>query len=221
MKKKKAMSASIIGGSDGPTSIFIAEHSDKNIYWRIRNYFRSRKLKKKRAKAMKSIKPDPHTIDELVSYAITKYHAKEQDNKNPLTDMRFRNLKAALVMKYCPELAGEMPMSLQKEDYRNEEAIKAYLDSCRKYQESAQSVDNSAFPMDYHCYLIEVKGHGEVYMEIDKTHGVMGADFTVRQADKSNVEHIWKDIYLYYGVSEEDIRNDSERLHTLLAVLMT
>ncbi len=214
------MSASIIGGSDGPVSIFIAG-KEKNIYWRLRCHFRKWKHEKKREKVMESITPRPHSMDELVSYITSEYDAREQSRSDSLIQMRYGNLKAALVMKNCPELAGEMPKPLKKTDYQNKEAVKAYLDSCQIYQEAAQNVDDSAFPMDYHCYLIEVDGHGEVYVEMDKVHGVMGADFTVRQADKRPVERIWKDIYLYYGVSKEDILHDTERLRNLVEVLMT
>lgn len=214
------MSASIIGGSDGPTSIFIAGNKEKNIYWRIRCNYRRRKDKKKREKVMKFITPQPHSMDELISYITSKYHARELNRSDSMFIMRYRNLKAALVMRKCPELAGEMPKSLKKADYQNKEAVKAYLDGCQKYQEAAQNVDDSAFPMDYHCYLIEVEGHGEVYVEMDKIHDAMGADFTVRQADKRPVERIWKDIYLYYGVSKEDIFQNTERLRNLVEVLV-
>lgn len=67
-------SISIIGGADGPTSIFIAGKSDKvKLTTRIQNYFR--KLKSNRVK--KRITANPHTLEEVVELMKREYGAEE------------------------------------------------------------------------------------------------------------------------------------------------
>lgn len=48
--KKSAGAVSIIGGADGPTSVFIAGRTEKNIFKRFQMYIRNRKYRRKRGK---------------------------------------------------------------------------------------------------------------------------------------------------------------------------
>ena len=62
---KVAGSVSIIGGADGPTSIFIAGKGGRvKLTTRIRNYFRI--VKRNRIK--KKITANPHTLEEVVEW---------------------------------------------------------------------------------------------------------------------------------------------------------
>ena len=62
---KGAGGVSIIGGADGPTSIFIAGKGGKiKFTTRIRNYFR--KIKRERIK--RQITANPHTLEEVVEW---------------------------------------------------------------------------------------------------------------------------------------------------------
>ena len=96
---------SIIGGADGPTSIFIAGKSDKvKLTTRIQNYFR--KLKRNRVK--KRITANPHTLEEVVELMKREYGAEEvsQQSHNYLEQRKC--LKASLVMRHRPDLLGEL-----------------------------------------------------------------------------------------------------------------
>ena len=70
MKEKSKSQVSIIGGADGPTSIFIAGRTRKKpLKVRIQNiiYRYRRKIVEKKVVA------DAHTLDELVQYAMNTY----------------------------------------------------------------------------------------------------------------------------------------------------
>jgi hypothetical protein len=70
MKEKSKSEVSIIGGADGPTSIFIAGRTRKKpLKVRIRNiiYRYRRKIVEKKVVA------DSHTLDELVQYAMNRF----------------------------------------------------------------------------------------------------------------------------------------------------
>ena len=69
MKNKRKSSVSIIGGADGPTSIFIAGKSDKRpLKVRIKNVI----YKCKRKRVEKRIVAGSHTLNEVVEYAMSR-----------------------------------------------------------------------------------------------------------------------------------------------------
>ena len=71
---KVASSVSIIGGADGPTSIFIAGKGGKvKLTTRIKNYFR--KMRRNRIK--KRITANPHTLEEVVEWLKREHGAVE------------------------------------------------------------------------------------------------------------------------------------------------
>ena len=70
MKEKSKSEVSIIGGADGPTSVFIAGHSKKQpLKLRIKNSI----YRYKRKKVEKTIVANPHSLSETVRYAKEKY----------------------------------------------------------------------------------------------------------------------------------------------------
>ena len=69
---KGAGGVSIIGGADGPTSIFIAGKGGKiKLTTRIRNYF----YKIKRDRIKRQITANPHTLEEVVEWLKREYGA--------------------------------------------------------------------------------------------------------------------------------------------------
>ena len=71
---KSAGSVSIIGGADGPTSIFIAgKGGTVKLTRRIQNYF----CKIKRNRIKKRITANPHTLEEVVELLKREYGAVE------------------------------------------------------------------------------------------------------------------------------------------------
>ena len=74
MEQKSKNGVSIIGGADGPTSIFIAGHSEKQpLKVRIKNSI----YRYKRKKVEKTIVANPHSLSETVQYAKEKYGLTE------------------------------------------------------------------------------------------------------------------------------------------------
>lgn len=80
MKKEHQNPATIgiIGGADGPTSVFISNNKmNRSIKQRLKKYIRHCKRKK----AAKEIVAGTHTIEELVQYAKSTYGAVEANHK--------------------------------------------------------------------------------------------------------------------------------------------
>lgn len=72
---KRAEAVTVIGGADGPTSVFLVGRINEKKKWkdRIRTYF----YKKKRSRVEKRITADFHTARETASYIKSRYHGVE------------------------------------------------------------------------------------------------------------------------------------------------
>lgn len=135
---------SIIGGADGPTSIFIAgETGKRSLKVRIRNII----YKYKRRIVETKVSANAHTLEEF-------YHLYELKNE----------------VKYE---SGHEP-----------------------------GIDG-----------------GYIEMGIDYIWNILGISYSGGRKARKRFEKISRDLYVYYGVSEEDIRNKTERYSALVTAL--
>ena len=90
-----AGSISVIGGTDGPTSIFIAGKDSKvRLATRIQSYFG--KIKRNRMK--RRITANPHTLEEVVEWLKREYGAVEVSQQSHNYLEQRKGLKTSLVM---------------------------------------------------------------------------------------------------------------------------
>lgn len=74
MKERSSEALSIIGGADGPTSVFIADKFGKKpLKAKMKGFF----YQCRRRRVEKRIVPGAHTLEEVVVYAKEKYRAAE------------------------------------------------------------------------------------------------------------------------------------------------
>lgn len=219
--KKSAKAVSIIGGADGPTSIFIAgRHKEKNIFRRIKTACTNKKYKVKRALAAKSIVPNPHTIKEVILYIKQQYSAIEADASYYCYNNRKRGMKMALIQREKPELLGGEKHFNPPSDFHDMEAVNKWLrklnDWIHDCEKKTDLISNDVFPVDYHLFLIQKEDQGTLEVEIETLRPLLSVSWS---GDKKVMEPISKDIYLYYGVSKKDIEEKTERYLSLLAFL--
>lgn len=218
---KLATSVSIIGGADGPTSVFLvgSKHKDKNLFRRIKHKLINRKYKKKRALAEKSIVPSMHTMEETIQYMKQQYAASEAGTSYQFYEKRKADMKYSLIQRQRPELLGEEIKLLPPEDFSDKQAVSdwqkniiALTDECRR---KSDLVPHEIFPTDYHLFIIN-RGDGRLEIEVDTFHQVISVSYS---GEKKVMEPILKDIHLYYGVAKEDIEQKTERYQMLVTVL--
>ena len=194
MIEKSKSGVSIIGGADGPTSIFIAgKIQKKSLKVKIRNAI----YKYKHKRAEKKIVAGAHTLNELVQYALNKYDLVE--------------------IKHKPEVLGEMK-DIPKPDISNEESVRQYLDKIKARGEMIAEMSDDIIPMNFHLYEIRI-GDDVLEMEIDYIWNIFGISYSGNRKVMKKFEKISKDLYLYYGVSEDDIKKRTERYSSLVAAL--
>lgn len=127
MIEKSKSGVSIIGGADGPTSIFIAGRTQKRpLKVKIRNAI----YKYKRKRAEKKIVAGAHTLNELVRYAMNKYDLIEINVAERKYIVQRINLKESLILQHKQEVLGEMK-DIPTPDISNEESVRQYLDKIK------------------------------------------------------------------------------------------
>ncbi|MBD5548441.1 MAG: sodium ion-translocating decarboxylase subunit beta [Lachnospiraceae bacterium] len=211
---------SIIGGADGPTAIFVAGRKEKNLLKRIKIAFLNRQYKRKRALAEKSIIPDAHTLEEVIHYIQQRYDAVEADCPYPYYLSKKRSMKYNLIKRLNPKLLGEEKQILPPADFNDRQAVSewqqqidAWIKEC---QEKTDAVSYEVFPTDYHLFIINKGNLGSLEVEMDTLHPTLSISYS---GDHKIMQSILKDIYLYFGVSKEDIDRRTERYTSLLSAL--
>lgn len=225
MDKKAARSVSIIGGADGPTSIFIVGKGgkEKNIFRRIKNRLRNERYDRKRKKAQKRIVPGAHTMEETAAYIEDRYGAKEASSSYRSYDERKKQMKCSLLQRERPELFDKKPEITpikDTDDIRDREKLNQWerqiKEQVRYCEETAAQVPDEEFPIDYHIYIIDRGDEGHMEIETENNRQIFGISWSGKKEIMSSIA---KDIYLYYGVTKEDIENRSERYQSLVTEL--
>ena len=212
---KGAGNVSIIGGADGPTSIFIAGKGGKvKLSTRIQNYFR--KIKRNRIK--KRITANPHTLEEVVQWLKREYGAVEVSQQSHNYLEQRNSLKASLIMRHRPDLLGEL-MNLEPPKGENVEALKEFWEQIQERERRAEEIADDIFPMDFHIYKIRCPGNGMMQVSVETVRQMLDGSCSGDKKTMKQLRKLFKKIYLYYGVTAEDIKNETDRYKSLLGVL--
>lgn len=218
--QKKKMAGTIIHGADGPTTVFIAGNSrDGNGIRRIRTWMQRKRYQRKRARTAAGLIAEAHSLTEVCVYIREKYHAEEVDASDFRYQEQYKSLKASMIHKYRPELLGEPLETYIPEDVTDVEAVQNYLEKCEEQMQQAAEVPPEQFPFDFHQYQITVDGCGSLDIVIDFTHDFISYSYSAEKGGRRVMDGIVRDIWLYYGVSKEDIEQESERMQALLTIL--
>lgn len=216
MAGKSACSIGIIGGADGPTSVFVAGRSKKPpLKLRIKNAFH----KRRRKRVEKTITANPHTLEEVIQYLQDTYGAVEVSQESRDYQEQRKNWKESLIIQHKPELLGELGALKRPENY-DEDSLMKFFEQVELRRERAVSIPDEMIPMDFRIYEVNAEV-GRIQFEIDIVWDIFGSSYSGNKREIRQLKKISKDAYLYYGVTEEDIAKKSQRYKSLLAALST
>lgn len=211
--RKVAAAVSIIGGADGPTSLFLAGKSGDDSRLKAKHEKKMRRIADK-------IPTDPHTLEEVEQYLQDKYHAVCLDGEREETRGQERAMRSTMVFKHRPELLRTPEPEVPKPD--DPEALKQFEEQIKKRFQEAEEVSAEEFPLDFHCYQITPEGEEDTQLiiNVERRYQELQVSYTMgKSGDKAALEAIVKDVYLYYGVSQEDKEKCTERFMVLANVL--
>lgn len=213
--RKTVKEVSIIGGADGPTSIFLVGKRKKPS---LSNQIRMACYKRKKRRIEKKIRINPHTLEEVVIYMKNKYSAREISKKSYNYQEQYRCLRESLIVQHKPELLGEF-LEVKKPKVYNEISLKKFWNRIEQRRKKAESISGKEFPMDFHIYKIKSAKLGEIHIGIDLIWGVLDCSYSGDQKKMKQLKQIVKDIVRYYGITEEDKKNHSKRYESLVTTL--
>ena len=214
MKGKSKSGVSIIGGADGSTSIFIAGRAQKRpLKVRIRSIL----YRFKRKRAEKKVVAGEHTLDELVQYAKNSYNLIETNSSERKYIEQQNNLKESLILQHKPEILGEMK-DIPKPNIYNEKSIREYLCKIEARREMIAEMPDNVIPMKFHLYEIRI-GDDSLEMDIDYIWNIFAISYSGNKKVMKQFQKISKDLYIFYGVSEDDIKKKTERYLSLVTAL--
>lgn len=193
-------------GSSGRTRKKPLKVRIRNIIYRYR-----RKIVEKKVVA------DSHTLDELVQYAMNTYNLIETNSTERKYIEQQKNLKESLILQHKPEVLGEMK-DIPKPDVSNEESVREYFCKIKTRSEMIAEMPDNVIPMNFHLYEIRI-GDDSLEMEIDYIWNIFGISYSGNKKVMKQFEKISKDLHIYYGVSEDDIKKKTERYLSLVTAL--
>lgn len=204
-----------IEGSDGPTAVFIAGRNNGTITIRQRI---QRFINRTRRKHIENyIKAEPHTINQVCEYIVEKLGYVELSKEDPKYQEDYQEMRASFLIQYEPELLGSLA-HIGDLTEQTEEAINYYISQLKLQQEAAKKVPVEFFDIDLHIYTKE-NDDNESHIIVEKTRNYIGggASGNTKMVRRHNRE--FKKVYRYYGVSDEDIQNKSERFEEVVRML--
>lgn len=206
----------MVKGTDGPTAVFLAGKNHRyTLRQKIKKYIFNRKMKF----VEKSLKPEWHTVDEVIYYVKNKYGFEEADKDSDEYKEEYNQMRSSFIIQYKPELLGDLTSEPELKGTSEQDMLE-FMEQNAKRMERAQNVPKDLFDIDYHKLIKRFNDKNDyMHIDIEKNYssisgGVCGSD---KMAKKFNC--IYKDIYRYYGVSARDIMEKTERyedvVHTL------
>lgn len=204
-----------IGSSDGPTAVFVAGKNNGKIL--LKHRIQRFMTKCRRVHIEKTIKADAHTLDEVCEYIVSVLGYKEIGPEQPEYQEEYNELRTSYILQYKPELLGDFAYIPDFTEH-TEEAITEYLEKMKLRQEVAKGISKDEIDIDFHKF-VKLNGDNEAHFIIEKNRDYIGggASGNTKTVRKHNRE--FKQVYKYYGVSQDDIDSKSERFNDVVRTL--
>ena len=209
--------AAIIGGEDGPTSVFIAGKDD-GFKIPLRARIRKKQYQIRRKRVEKKIKSGAHTIKETILYAKEKYCLLPVEPTQLKYQNEKKSVKEAVIYKYKPELLGEF-QHISAPDISDEKSMQEFYQLLEEREKIIETISKEEISMDFKMYEL-VQGNSHLEMVLDSKWNILYVNYGGDREQMRKLKKIAQDIYLYYGVTEEDIKNKTERYAALVGTFL-
>ncbi len=216
--EKSSGAIGIIGGSDGPTSVFIAGKGKKTLKQKWKRWC----FQRRKERMARKIKSGIHTMDEVVTYIKEKYGFEEVPKECEKFQRQYEEMRTSYITQWEPHLLGEYanPPVLKSHD---KEGLEAFWAELELRQQKAKEIPVEEFDIDLHI-LQKRENRTTLHIHLESRFGHISGGFSGpgkwgKRSGKRKFDRVYKDIYLYYGVSEEDIAGKTKRYADLLRTL--
>ena len=105
--KKNTSAVSVIGGADGPTSVFILGNAKPTLRQKLQRL----RYQIKRLVVEKTLKCESHSMDEVMAYLVDRYGFVEVDPESNEVAEEYRQMRASFLIQFAPELLGAIAVA--------------------------------------------------------------------------------------------------------------
>ena len=167
----------------------------------------------------KTLKPESHTMDEVEEYLVKKYGFVELSKDSDEIKEEYNQMRASFIMQYMPELLGEYAQRPQLKS-ESQEDIQAHLEEIQERTKKALESPVAEFDIDFHKFQKPFDDRNDnIHIVMEKRFSYIGGGAMGNKKIMKEFQHIYKDIYRYYGMTKEDIRIKSERYEEVVRAL--
>ena len=145
--KKSSSAVSVIGGADGPTSIFFK----KNAKLTLKQKIQRAKNKIKRFYVDKTLSCESHSLDEVIEYIVNRYGFAEVDKDAEEFPEEYQQMRASFIIQYAPELLGEST-ACPKLKSESPKDVEAYIRQSEERMQRAMEIPSTEFDIDFHKF---------------------------------------------------------------------
>jgi len=213
---KNASAVSVIGGADGPTSMFLLKRNSKLT---LKQKLHKFKYNLKRTHVEKTLKPEAHTLDEVMAYLVKVHGFVELGKDSDEMKEEYSRMRASFLVQHAPELLGEYA-TLPPLKSESQEDLLVYVRQSEERIQKAMEVPTTEFDIDFHKFQISFEDSNDnIHFVIEKRFGYIGGGASGNKIVIKRFQRLDKEIHRYYGVTEEDIRTKSERYKDVVRAL--
>lgn len=213
--KKSSSAVSVIGGADGPTSIFFK----KNAKLTLKQKIQRAKNKIKQFYVDKTLSCESHSLDEVIEYIVNRYGFAEVDKDAEEFPEEYQQMRASFIIQYAPELLGEST-ACPKLKSESPKDVEAYIRQSEERMQRAMEIPSTEFDIDFHKFKKAFDDINDtMYIVIEKKYAYIGGGAGGNKKVVKNFQSIYKDVYRYYGVTKEDKVSKSERYKDVVRTL--
>ena len=212
---KDTSSTAMIGGADGPTAVLVLKKNDKLTF---KQKIEKLKYKIKRNYVERTIKANSHSMDEVMEYIVNTHGFVELEKEE--VHQEYKEMRASFMIQYASDLLGEYA-TMPRLKSESQEDILAHIRQIQNMQQKAMEIPTEQFDIDFHKFQIVFDDiNDNIHIAIEKKFGYIGAGASGNKKVMKRFHNIYKDVYRYYGVSEEDIKNKSDRYEQVVLALV-
>lgn len=205
----------IIGGADGPTSVFLIK---KNVKLTLRQKLEKGRYKLKRAFVERTIKANSHSLDEVIEYIVNVHGFVEIEGDK--VNQEYNEMRASFIMQYAPELLGEYATIPQLKS-ESKEDIMAHIREFQERKQRAMEIPIEKFDIDFHKFQVPFDDiNDNMHIIIEKHFSYIGGGVSGNKKEMRRFHRIFKEVYKYYGVSSEDIEMKTKRYEQVVRALV-
>lgn len=213
---KKGNKTYRINGEDGPTAVFILKNTKKRT---LKQRFQKFKYNRRKKRVEKMITGESHhSMEEVLAFAVNECGLAELDRDSIEVREEYKQLRASFILQYKPELLGEYA-KLPPLESEEPEAVMEHLEKGKEQFQYALAVPKELFDIDVHKYVKVYSNINEsLDVVIETKYGYIGGGAVGDKAVKDFNEMMIR-LHKYYGVTQEDINNRTERYKNLVRTL--